>query len=78
MDRIKDCGAFLDGLWSVWSIATMPWSWSADMVEASAVIEIDFTEKARTVSSPDLSAFFDRLACYVKERNPDMFEGETS
>ncbi len=53
-------------------------AWAAGMVEASAVVEIDFTEAARIVASPDMSAFFDRLAHCVRERNPDMFEGEGS
>ena len=51
-------------------------AWAAGMVEASAVVEIDFTEGAQIIFSPDLSAFFDRLAHCVRERNPDMFEGK--
>lgn len=52
-------------------------AWAAGMVEAAAVVEIDFTETARIVAAPDMPAFFDRLAQSVRERNPDMFDGET-
>ena len=48
-------------------------AWAAGMVEASAIVEVDFTSQARIVAAPDLSPFFDRLAKCVKDRNPDMF-----
>jgi len=51
-------------------------AWAAGMVEASAVIEVDFSSGARIVAVPDMPAFFDRLAQCVRDRNPDMFSGE--
>ena len=48
-------------------------AWAAGMVEASAIVEVDFTERARIVAEPDMSAFFDRLAHCVRDRNPDAF-----
>ena len=53
-------------------------AWAAGMVEASAIIEVDFSEGSRVVKTPDMAAFFDRLAYCVKERNPDMFNEEES
>ena len=51
-------------------------AWAAGMVEASAIIEVDFAEGPRIVDAPDMPAFFDRLAQCVQERNPDMFGGK--
>ena len=48
-------------------------AWAAGMVEASALVEVDFSEGPRIVAEPDMSGFFDRLADCVKERNPDSF-----
>ena len=48
-------------------------AWAAGMVEASAIVEVDFTERARIVAEPDMSAFFDRLAHCVRDRNPEAF-----
>lgn len=48
-------------------------AWATGMVEASAVIEVDFAHSAHIVAAPDMSAFFDRLAHCVRERNPDAF-----
>ena len=48
-------------------------AWATGMVEASAIVEVDFAECARIVAEPDLSAFFDRLAHCVRDRNPDAF-----
>ena len=48
-------------------------AWAAGMMEASAIVEVDFSETSRIVSEPDFSLFFDRLAICVKERNPDSF-----
>lgn len=52
-------------------------AWAAGMVEASAIVEVDFRDGPRIVAEPDMPAFFDRLAQCVRERNPDMFSGET-
>lgn len=51
-------------------------AWAAGMVEAAAIVEIDFSAGPRIVAAPDMSAFFDRLAGCVRERNPDMFRRE--
>ncbi len=48
-------------------------AWAAGMVEASAIVEVDFAKGPQIISTPDMSAFFDRLAYCVKDRNPDMF-----
>ena len=49
-------------------------AWAAGMVEASAVVEVDFAEAPpRVVAAPDMAAFFDRLAYCVRDRNPDTF-----
>ena len=52
-------------------------AWAAGMVEASAIVEVDFAEGPRIVAAPAMSAFFDRLASCVRERNPDRFRGDT-
>ena len=52
-------------------------AWAAGMVEASAIVEVEFTERPRIVAAPDMSAFFDRLASCVRERNPDRFRGDS-
>lgn len=48
-------------------------AWAAGMVEASAIVEVDFAEGPRIASAPDMSEFFARLAVRVRERNPDRF-----
>ena len=48
-------------------------AWAAGMVEASVVVEVDFSEGPRVVAQPDMSSFFDRLASCLRDRNPDMF-----
>ncbi len=48
-------------------------AWAAGMMEASAVVEVDFANGPRIVDEPDMAAFFDRLAHCVNERNPDLF-----
>ena len=48
-------------------------AWAAGTVEASAIVEVDFSKGPRTIAAPDMTAFFDRLAGCVKERNPDAF-----
>ena len=50
-------------------------AWAAGMVEASAIVEVDFAEGARIVAESDMSGFFDRLARCVRDRNPDTFRG---
>lgn len=52
-------------------------AWAAGMVEAAAIVEIDFSDGPLIVAEPDMPAFFDRLAQSVRERNPDMFSRET-
>ena len=52
-------------------------AWAAGMVEAAAIVEIDFSEGPRIVAEPDMSAFFDRLAHCVRERNPGTIVGDT-
>ena len=48
-------------------------AWAAGMVEASTIVEVDFTEGPRIVAAPDFPAFFDRLVHCVRDRNPDLF-----
>lgn len=48
-------------------------AWAAGMVEASAIVEVDFTKGPNIVAAPDMSAFFDRIASCVRDRNPDRF-----
>ena len=48
-------------------------AWAAGMVEASAVVEVDFTNGPSIADEPDMNEFFDRLTTCVKDRNPDMF-----
>lgn len=48
-------------------------AWAAGMVEASAIVEVDFASGSRIVAAPDMSDFFDRLASCVRDRNPDRF-----
>ena len=46
----------------------------AGIVKASAIVEVDLAEGPRIVAVPEVSAFFDRLASYVKGgRNSDRF-----
>ena len=52
-------------------------AWAAGMVEAAAIVEIDFSEGPRIVAEPDMSAFFNRLAHCVRERNPGTIAGDT-
>lgn len=48
-------------------------SWAAGMVEASAIIEVDFSDGPKLLSKSGLEGFFDRIAECTRERNPDMF-----
>ena len=43
------------------------------MIEASAVVVVDFTQGPNIVRKPDMHAFFNRLSACVRDRNPDMF-----
>ncbi len=52
-------------------------AWAAGMVEASAIVEVDFAEESRIVAAPDMPAFFDRLTHCVRERNPGAIAGDT-
>ena len=47
-------------------------AWATGMVEASAVVEVEFSQSVHIVASPDMDVFFDRLAQCVRERNPDI------
>ena len=51
-------------------------AWAVGMVEASAIMEVNFAQGPNVVSHPDMTAFFDRLAFCVRERNPDNFNHE--
>lgn len=48
-------------------------AWAAGMVEASAVVEVDFAEVPRIVAAPDVAAFLDRLVSRRRDRIPDRF-----
>jgi len=48
-------------------------AWATGMMEASAVVEVDFASGPCIVAEPDIGAFFDRLAFCVRDRNPDIF-----
>lgn len=52
-------------------------AWAAGVVEVSAIVEVDFAEAHRVVAAPDMSAFFNRLASRVRDRNPDRFVAES-
>ena len=45
-------------------------AWGTGMVEASAIVEVDFRYGSRIVEAPNMDAFFDRLAQCLHERNP--------
>ena len=48
-------------------------AWATGMVEASLIVEVDFSEGPQIAIAPDLSEFFDCIAYRVRERNPDRF-----
>lgn len=48
-------------------------AWATGMVEASLIVEVDFSEGPRIAIAPNLPEFFDCLANRVRERNPDRF-----
>lgn len=52
-------------------------SWAPGMIEASAFVEVDFSERARIAAVHGLDTFFGCLADCVRDRNPDLFR-ETS
>lgn len=48
-------------------------AWSMGMVEASCLLEVDFSEGPRLCSDEaEVSAFFDRLVGEVRQRNPSL------
>ncbi|MYA89273.1 MAG: hypothetical protein F4X97_12640 [Boseongicola sp. SB0662_bin_57] len=47
-------------------------AWAAGMVEASAIVEVDFSSRPMIARSPDMSSFFDELRTRVVERNPEI------
>ena len=49
-------------------------AWAAGMVEASAVVEVDFAKGPTLLSPADLNDFFDCLADRLKQRNPGLVE----
>ena len=51
-------------------------AWAPGMVEASAIVEVDFSEEPRLVGGNNLDDFFDQLARCVKERNPGAFTSD--
>lgn len=48
-------------------------AWAAGMVEASVIIEVDFSKGPELLSPDSLDEFFDRIEECVRERNPDTF-----
>ncbi|MDE0523504.1 MAG: hypothetical protein OXH79_16250 [Boseongicola sp.] len=51
-------------------------AWAAGMVEASAIIEVDFSNRPLILNPPDMSGFFGQLKSHVAQRNPDDFPGK--
>ena len=49
-------------------------AWAAGMVEASAIIAVDFTNQPCILEAPDIAGFFDHLVDRLRQRNPDLFE----
>ena len=49
-------------------------AWATGMVEASAIVEVDFSDGPRIAALPDMHGFFDQLAARVAERNPEVVE----
>ena len=49
-------------------------AWAPGMVEAAAVVEVDFSAGPMLVSPQNLDGFFDRLSECVKERNRGAFD----
>ena len=47
-------------------------AWAAGMVEASAIVEVDFSDGPKIAALPDMDGFFDRLVDQVVERNPEF------
>lgn len=47
-------------------------SWATGMVEASAVISVDFAHGARVLEAPNMNHFFNLLAGKLYERNPEL------
>ena len=49
-------------------------AWAAGMVEAAAVVEVDFSAGPNLLAPSNLDGFFDLLASRVKQRNPELEE----
>ncbi len=47
-------------------------AWAAGMVEAAAIVEVDFSVEPTILDPGDMPEFFDRLANCVFERNPEL------
>lgn len=45
-------------------------AWATGMVEASAIVEVDFSQGPTIIAGTDLTEFFDSLAQRIQERNP--------
>ena len=45
-------------------------AWATGMLEASAIVEVDFSRGPNIVAGADLTTFFDQIAQSVRERNP--------
>lgn len=50
-------------------------AWAAGMVEASVIVEVDFSNRPLILSHPDMPCFFGQLKSHVAERNPDDLPG---
>ena len=50
-------------------------AWAAGMVEATVVVEVDFSSSPFLASPQTVDPFFDRLADSVKLRNPGLMTG---
>ena len=52
-------------------------AWAIGMVEASAIIEVDFSRSPDILQAPDMDRFFETLVGCVRRRNPDRFGERT-
>ena len=48
-------------------------AWAPGMVEVTEMVKVDFSSGPRVVGPRTLDTFFDKIAEYVKVRNPDAF-----
>lgn len=51
-------------------------AWAAGMVEAAAIVEVDFSSGPLLLNPPTLDDFFDRLVQQVKLRNPGAISSD--